>query len=50
VAGYTASELAKPELYMPGVGKVSYDPGSYLPNSIYSNVDRCLTGEAIYRE
>lgn len=49
-AGYTASEMAKPELYLPGVGKVPFGPGSYIPNSIYCNVGRCLTGEAVYRE
>ncbi|MGD0856064.1 MAG: 4-hydroxyphenylacetate 3-hydroxylase C-terminal domain-containing protein, partial [Dehalococcoidia bacterium] len=27
-----------------------YGPGSYIPNSIYCNVGRCLTGEAVYRE
>jgi aromatic ring hydroxylase len=40
----------KPEFYMPGVGFVPYGPGSYIPNSIYANVGRCLTGEAVYRE
>ena len=49
-AGYTASDLGKPEVYMPGVGFLSYGPGSYIPNSIYCNVGRCLTGEAVYRE
>ncbi len=49
-AGYTASDLGKPELYMPGVGFIPYGPGSYIPNSIYANVGRCLTGEAVYRE
>ena len=49
-AGFTASELGKPEVYMPGVGFVPYGPGSYIPNSIYCNVGRCLTGEAVYRE
>jgi aromatic ring hydroxylase len=49
-AGYTASDLGKPEVYMPGVGFVPYGPGSYIPNSIYCNVGRCLTGEAVYRE
>jgi len=48
--GYTASDLGKPEVYMPGVGFVPYGPGSYIPNSIYCNVGRCLTGEAVYRE
>jgi len=49
-AGYTASDLGKPEVYMPGVGFVPYGPGSYIPNSIYCNVGRCLTGEAVYHE
>ncbi|WP_027363868.1 4-hydroxyphenylacetate 3-hydroxylase family protein [Desulfotruncus alcoholivorax] len=49
-AGYTASDLAKPEVYMPGVGNVPYGPGSYIPHSIYANVGRCLTGEAVFHE
>jgi hypothetical protein len=49
-AGFTASELGKPEVYMPGVGLVPYGPGSYIPNSIYCNVGRCLTGEAVFHE
>ena len=49
-AGYTASDLGKPEIYMPGVGFIPYGPGSFIPNSIYCNVGRCLTGEAVYRE
>lgn len=49
-AGFTGSELGKPEVYMPGVGFVPYGPGSYIPNSIYCNVGRCLTGENVYRE
>ena len=49
-AGYTASDLGKPEVYMPGFGFVPYGPGSYIPNSIYCNVGRCLTGEAVYHE
>jgi aromatic ring hydroxylase len=49
-AGYTASDLGKPEVYMPGMGFVPYGPGSYIPHSIYCNVGRCLTGEAVYRE
>jgi aromatic ring hydroxylase len=27
-----------------------YGPGSYIPHSIYCNVGRCLTGEAVWRE
>jgi aromatic ring hydroxylase len=49
-AGFTASEMGKPEVYMPGVGFVPYGPGSFIPNSIYCNVGRCLTGENVYRE
>jgi 4-hydroxybutyryl-CoA dehydratase/vinylacetyl-CoA-Delta-isomerase len=49
-AGYTASDLGKPEVYMPGVGFIPYGPGSYIPNSIYCNVGRCLTGENVFRE
>jgi len=49
-AGYTASDMGKPEVYMPGVGFIPYGPGSYIPNSIYCNVGRCLTGEAVYHE
>jgi len=49
-AGYTASDLGKPEVYMPGIGLIPYGPGSYIPNSIYCNVGRCLTGENVYRE
>jgi aromatic ring hydroxylase len=49
-AGYTASDLGKPEVYVPGVGLIPYGPGSYIPNSIYCNVGRCLTGENVYRE
>src|SRR5665647_696744 len=49
-AGYTASDLGKPEVYMPGKGFIPYGPGSYIPNSIYANVGRCLTGEAVFHE
>jgi aromatic ring hydroxylase len=49
-AGYTASDLGKPEVYIPGLGFVPYGPGSYIPNSIYCNVGRCLSGEAVWRE
>ncbi len=45
VAGYTASDLGKPEVYIPGMGFVPYGPGSFIPNSIYCNVGCCLTGE-----
>lgn len=49
-AGYTASDLGKPELYIPGYGFVPFGPGSYIPHSIYCNVGRCLTGESVWRE
>ena len=49
-AGFTASELGKPELFMPGQGFVPYGPGNYIPHSIYANVGRCLTGEAVFQE
>ncbi len=49
-AGYTASDLGKPEVHIPGMGSMPYGPGTYIPNSIYCNVGRCLTGEAVYRE
>ena len=31
-------------------GKRPYGPGNYIPNSIFCNVGRCLTGEAVYHE
>ena len=49
-AGYTASDLGRPEVYVPGVGFRPYGPGSYIPHSIYCNVGRCLTGEAVWHE
>lgn len=49
-AGYTASALGKPEVYIPGMGPVPYGPGSCIPHSIYANVGRCLTGEAVFEE
>jgi 4-hydroxybutyryl-CoA dehydratase / vinylacetyl-CoA-Delta-isomerase len=49
-AGYTASAFGKPEAYIPGVGQCPYGPGSFIPDSIYCNVGRCLTGEAIFHE
>jgi aromatic ring hydroxylase len=42
--------MGKPEVYIPGVGFRPYGPGSYIPHSIYANVGRCLTGEAVFRE
>ena len=49
-AGYTASDLGKPEVYIPGEGFMPYGPGSYIPHSIYCNVGRCLTGEEVWHE
>ncbi len=49
-AGFTASELGGPEVFVPGLGKVTYGPGNYIPDSIYANVGRCLTGEAVFHE
>ncbi|MCF8033234.1 MAG: aromatic ring hydroxylase [Desulfarculaceae bacterium] len=49
-AGYTASAMAKPEMYIPGLGMRPYGPGNYIPNSIYCNVGRCLTGESVLHE
>ena len=49
-AGYTASEMGKPEVYIPGLGQVPYGPGSCIPNSLYCNVGRCLTGESVFHE
>ncbi len=49
-AGYTASDLGKPEVTIPGLGSIPYGPGSYIPDSIYANVGRCLSGEAVFHE
>ncbi len=49
-AGYTASDMGKAEVYLPGMGFVPYGPGNYIPNSIYCNVGRCLSGEAVFHE
>ena len=49
-AGFTASALGKPEVYIPGIGPVPFGPGSYIPHSLYANVGRCLTGEAVFEE
>jgi len=49
-AGFTGSELGGPKVYMPGVGVVPYGPGTYIPDSIYCNVSRCISGEAYYHE
>jgi aromatic ring hydroxylase len=49
-AGFTASELGGPRFFVPGMGDMPYGPGSYIPHSIYANVGRCLTGEAVFHE
>lgn len=49
-AGYTASALGKAKVYMPGTGFVPYGPGNCIPDSIYCNAGRCLTGEAVFHE
>jgi 4-hydroxyphenylacetate 3-monooxygenase/4-hydroxybutyryl-CoA dehydratase/vinylacetyl-CoA-Delta-isomerase len=49
-AGYTASDLGKPEFYIPGRGMAPFGPGSYIPNPVYCNVGRCLTGESVFHE
>jgi len=49
-AGYTASELGSRKVYMPGIGVIPFGPGSYIPDSIYCNVGRCITGENVFRE
>jgi aromatic ring hydroxylase len=49
-AGYTASALGGPRFYVPGMGDMPYGPGCFIPNSIYANVGRFLTGEAVFHE
>ncbi len=49
-AGFTASEKGEPKLHLPGMGKVPFGPGAYIPDSIYANVGRCLTGESVFHE
>ena len=49
-AGYTASAMGKAEVYFPGAGNVPYGPGGFIPNSIYANVGRCMTGESVFHE
>lgn len=49
-AGFTASAMGKPELYIPGAGFRPYGPGNMIPHSIYCNVGRCLTGESVFHE
>jgi len=49
-AGFTGSEKGSPKVFVPGRGLVPYGPGTYIPDSIYCNVGRCISGEAYYRE
>ncbi|MBU0514990.1 MAG: aromatic ring hydroxylase, partial [Proteobacteria bacterium] len=49
-AGFTASEMGGPTVFMPGRGETPYGPGTFVPNSIYCNVGRCMSGEAYYHE
>ncbi|HCY85060.1 MAG TPA: aromatic ring hydroxylase [Desulfobacteraceae bacterium] len=49
-AGFTASAKGEPKVYIPGVGKMDYGPGACIPDSIYANVGRCITGEAVFKE
>lgn len=48
-AGFTAAELSGPQLHMQD-GPSPYGPGTFIPNSIYANVGRCLSGESYYHE
>jgi aromatic ring hydroxylase len=49
-AGFTGSELGGPRVFMPGKGLVPYGPGTFIPDSIFCNVGRCLAGENYYHE
>jgi aromatic ring hydroxylase len=49
-AGYAASELGSTKVFMPGVGVIPYGPGSYIPDSIYCNVGRHISGENVFHE
>ncbi len=49
-AGFTASAKGEAKVYVPGVGKMPYGPGACIPDSIYANVGRCLTGESVFKE
>ncbi len=49
-AGYTASAKGDSKVFIPGLGKVPYGPGACIPDSIYANVGRCITGEAVFKE
>lgn len=49
-AGFTASAKGEAKVYVPGVGKMPYGPGACIPDSIYANVGRCITGESVFKE
>ena len=49
-AGFTASELGGPRVFVPGQGFKPYGSGNYIPHSIYANVGRFLSGEAVFHE
>lgn len=49
-AGYTASALGKPEVHIPGRGMSPFGPGPFIPDAVYCNVGRCLTGESVFHE
>ncbi|ADK84419.1 Vinylacetyl-CoA Delta-isomerase [Desulfarculus baarsii DSM 2075] len=49
-AGFTASSLGSTQINIPGLGKAPYGPGGFFPDSVYANVGRCLTGEAVFHE
>lgn len=49
-AGFTASAKGESKVYVPGVGKMPYGPGACIPDSIYANVGRCITGESVFKE
>lgn len=42
--------MGKAEIYIPGMEQVSFGPGAVIPNAIYCNLGRCLTGEAVFHQ
>jgi aromatic ring hydroxylase len=48
-AGYTASDLGKPEVYIAGK-PTPMGPGTCIPHVVYANVGRCLSGENVWHE
>ncbi|MGD9560443.1 MAG: 4-hydroxyphenylacetate 3-hydroxylase N-terminal domain-containing protein [Oscillospiraceae bacterium] len=48
-AGYTASDLGKPEVSVGGKF-MPFGPGAYIPHVVYANVGRCLSGENVWHE